>query len=127
MCLAIPMEIVAIKENNMATVSANGATRDIALDLVPSANVGDYALVHAGFAIEIVDAEYARQTLELIEEMAELVDDPLFNPTYAEEICTVPGFEAPQQVGFATQQVGFTVHQREASDVAQQEVNPQEA
>lgn len=100
MCLAIPMEIIEIKDNNMATVSANGATRDIALDLVPSANVGDYALVHAGFAIEIVDAEYARQTLELIEEMAELVDDPLFNPAYAEEVCTVPGFGEPQPVGF---------------------------
>lgn len=123
MCLAIPMEIIAIKENNMATVSANGATRDIALDLVPSANVGDYALVHAGFAIEIVDAEYARQTLELIEEMAELVDDPLFNPAYAEEVCTVPGaqpsaadFGTTQQVGFGVaQQVGFSVPQETAA------------
>lgn len=78
MCLAIPMQITEVKENGMAHVSAMGAERDIALDLTPQATVGDYVLVHAGFAIEIVDEQYAAETLELIQDMAELVDDPLF-------------------------------------------------
>lgn len=53
MCLAIPMEITELKDGGMATVSASGATRDIALDLTPNAKVGDFVLVHAGFAIEV--------------------------------------------------------------------------
>ena len=72
------MQITEVKENGMAHVSAMGAERDIALDLTPQATVGDYVLVHAGFAIEIVDEQYAAETLELIQDMAELVDDPLF-------------------------------------------------
>ena len=78
MCLAIPMKITEMKADGMARVSAMGAERDIAIDLVPQAGVGDYVLVHAGFAIEVVDEQYAAETLELINDMAELVDDPLF-------------------------------------------------
>ena len=79
MCLAIPMQITEIKPDGMARVSAMGAERDIAIDLTPQANVGDYVLVHAGFAIEVVDAGYAAETLELIRDMSEMVDDPLFD------------------------------------------------
>ena len=78
MCLAVPMRIAEIKEDGMARVEAMGAERDAALDLTPHAQVGDYVLVHAGFAIEVVDEQYAAETLELIQTMAELVDDPLF-------------------------------------------------
>lgn len=78
MCLAIPMKIIEIQSDGMAHVSAMGAERDIALDLTPQAQVGDYVLVHAGFAIEVVDEQYAAETLDLIKDMAELVDDPLF-------------------------------------------------
>ena len=78
MCLAIPMQITELKEGGMARVSAMGAERDIALDLTPQAGVGDYVLVHAGFAIEVVDEQYAAETLDLIHDMAEMVDDPLF-------------------------------------------------
>ena len=91
MCLAIPMEIVAMKDDHMATVSASGATRDVALELTPDAKIGDYVLVHAGFAIEVVSAEFADETLSLIQEMADMVDDPLFNPAAAEEVCTIDG------------------------------------
>ena len=77
MCLAIPMKILELHDGCMARVSAMGAERDVALDLTPQANVGDYVLVHAGFAIEVVDEQYAADTLELIKDMAELVDDPL--------------------------------------------------
>ena len=79
MCLAVPMRITEMKDNGMASVEAMGAQRDVALDLTPQAAVGDYVLVHAGFAIEVVDEQYAAETLELIRTMAELVDDPLFD------------------------------------------------
>jgi len=78
MCLAIPMKITELGEGGMARVSAMGAERDVALDLTPQAEVGDYVLVHAGFAIEVVDEQYAAETLELIQTMADMVDDPLF-------------------------------------------------
>ena len=79
MCLAVPMQVLEIKEGGMARVTAMGAERDAALDLTPQAQVGDYVLVHAGFAIEVVDQQYAEETLELIQTMADMVDDPLFN------------------------------------------------
>ena len=78
MCLAVPMRIVELKDGGMARVEAMGAERDAALDLTPQAQVGDYVLVHAGFAIEVVDEQYAAETLELIQTMADLVEDPLF-------------------------------------------------
>jgi len=80
MCLAVPMKILEMKDGGMAEVSVMGATREVALDLTPDAAVGDYVLVHAGFAIEVVDAQYAEETLALIQEMADMVDDPLFDP-----------------------------------------------
>jgi hydrogenase expression/formation protein HypC len=57
-----------------------GAEREVALDRTPEARVGDYVLVHAGFAIEVVDEKYAAETLELIQDMADMVDDPLLSP-----------------------------------------------
>ena len=79
MCLAIPMEVIEIKDDGMARVTAMGAERDVALDLTPQAVVGDYVLVHAGFAIEVVDEQYAQETLDLIQTMADMIDDPLFD------------------------------------------------
>lgn len=75
MCLAIPAQITEIKTGSLATVDILGVTRDIALDLVPQATVGDFVLVHAGFAIEVIDADYAQETLDLIRQFPELVDD----------------------------------------------------
>lgn len=79
MCLAVPMQVMEIKGDGMARVQAMGAERDAAIDLVPDVKVGDYVLVHAGFAIEVVDEQYAAETLELIQTMADMVDDPLFD------------------------------------------------
>ena len=79
MCLAVPMKITEMLEGGMARAEAMGASRDVALDLTPDAGVGDYVLIHAGFAIEIVDAQYAQETLDLIRDMAELLDDPLYS------------------------------------------------
>ena len=72
------MQIEELLDGGLARVSAMGAERNIALDLTPEAKAGDYVLVHAGFASEVVDEQYAAETLELIKSMAELVDDPMF-------------------------------------------------
>ncbi len=66
-----------MKDDGLATVDILGVTRDIALDLVPQAALDDYVLVHAGFAIEVVDAEYAQETIDLIKQFPELVGEDL--------------------------------------------------
>lgn len=77
MCLAIPAKITELKENNLATVDILGVTRDIAVDLTPQASVGDFVLVHAGFAIEVVDPDYAQETIDLIKQFPELAGDDI--------------------------------------------------
>lgn len=74
MCLAIPAQITEIKECASAEVNILGVKRTIATDLTPTAQLGDYVLVHAGFAIEIVSEEEAQKTLDLIREFPELAD-----------------------------------------------------
>ncbi len=66
MCLAIPAKIVDVNENRMAQVDIMGVSRHVSLDLVPEANVGDFVLVHAGFAIQVIDQQAAEETLELL-------------------------------------------------------------
>jgi len=53
----------------LATIEVEGVTRQVSLMLLPDANVGDYVLVHAGFAIQLIDEESAKQTLELLREL----------------------------------------------------------
>lgn len=71
------MKITELLDGGMAHAIAMGAERDVAIDLTPQAQVGDYVLVHAGFSIEVVDEQYAQETLDLIQTMADMVDDPL--------------------------------------------------
>jgi hydrogenase expression/formation protein HypC len=74
MCLAIPSKVVAIKDR-MATIDVSGIRRDISLLLLPEeAAIGDYVLVHAGFAIQKIDREAAEEALKLIEEIEGLTD-----------------------------------------------------
>ena len=75
MCLAIPAKITEMKDDGLATVDILGVTRDIALDLTPQAQLGDFVLVHAGFAIEVVDADYAQETIDLIKQFPELIGE----------------------------------------------------
>ncbi len=70
MCLAIPVLIKSI-ENKEADVEIGGITCRISLWLTPEARVGDYALVHTGYAINILGQEEAEETLRLLEEIAE--------------------------------------------------------
>lgn len=77
MCLAIPAKVTEMKDSRLATVDILGVTRDISLDLTPQANVGDFVLVHAGFAIEVVDPDYAQETIDLIKQFPELAGDDI--------------------------------------------------
>lgn len=69
MCLAIPALIKSI-ECKEAEVEIGGISRRINLRLTPDARVGDYVLLHTGYAINIIDQEEAEETLRLLEEMA---------------------------------------------------------
>ena len=71
MCLAIPVLIKSI-EDKEAEVEIGGITCRISLWLTPEARVGDYALVHTGYAINILGQEEAEETLRLLEEIAEV-------------------------------------------------------
>ena len=76
MCLAIPGKIVEIYEENrlrMGKLDFGGTVRKCCLEYVPEAVVGDYALVHVGFAISTIDAEEAARTYRLLEEMGEMM------------------------------------------------------
>ncbi len=74
MCLAIPSEIVEMRDK-MATIDVSGVRREVSLLLLPEeAAVGDYVLVHAGFAIQRIDPEAAEETMKLIKEIEELGD-----------------------------------------------------
>lgn len=68
MCLAVPARIVEI-DNQMATVELGGLTRQASLALLPDAGIGDYVLIHAGFAISAVDEQEAQATLSLFAEL----------------------------------------------------------
>ena len=69
MCLAIQAKIVTMDEFN-ATVDMMGNERTVGIQLVPEVQIGDFVLVHAGYAIEVIDAEFARETEELLLEVA---------------------------------------------------------
>lgn len=65
MCLAFPAKIVDIKDS-LATVERSGVKRDASLMLLPDAKVGDYVLIHAGFAMQIVDEEEVHDRDEVL-------------------------------------------------------------
>jgi hydrogenase expression/formation protein HypC len=70
MCLAIPALIKSIV-GQQAVVDIEGVTRDASLQLTPEAKVGDYVLLHTGYAISVIDPEEAEETLKLLREMSE--------------------------------------------------------
>jgi hydrogenase expression/formation protein HypC len=74
MCLAIPALITSI-EGKEAEAEIGGITRRISLWLTPEAKVGDYVLVHTGYAINVLDQKEAEETLEILREIAEGVED----------------------------------------------------
>jgi hydrogenase expression/formation protein HypC len=69
MCLALPAELIAIDEaSDMGTVSLEGVRKQISLALVDGVTVGDFVLVHVGYALNTISPEEAQKTLELMNE-----------------------------------------------------------
>jgi hydrogenase expression/formation protein HypC len=75
MCLAVPMKIAEIRENGSALVSRDGLEAEVDLALVENPRVGDYVIVHAGYAIEVLDLQEAQERLELFRAMGEMGSD----------------------------------------------------
>ena len=73
MCLSIPAKVISI-EGEKARVSLGGAEYNAALDLVDDVKVGDYVLLHSGFAIQIIDEKEAMETMRLLNEIIEKDD-----------------------------------------------------
>ncbi|MGA7677649.1 MAG: HypC/HybG/HupF family hydrogenase formation chaperone [Dehalococcoidia bacterium] len=71
MCLAVPVKVVSI-EGNEADVEIGGVKRRVSIMLTPEAKVGDYVLLHTGYAINVIDEAEAQETLKILEEMASL-------------------------------------------------------
>ncbi len=69
MCLALPARVVERRAGDLALVDLGGVRKEISLALVPEAAVGDYVIVHVGFAIGQIDAEEAQHTLDLFAEL----------------------------------------------------------
>jgi hydrogenase expression/formation protein HypC len=71
MCLAVPVRVVSI-DGNEAEVEIGGVKRRVSIMLTPEARVGDYVLLHTGYAINVIDEAEAQETLRILEEMASL-------------------------------------------------------
>ena len=78
MCLGVPGRVLEIMENatgmNMGRVSFGGITKEVCLAYTPEAEVGDYVVVHVGFAISRIDEQEAQQVFEYLREMGELAE-----------------------------------------------------
>ena len=86
MCLAVPGKILGIEEHDqsrLGRVEFGGIVREVCLDLVPEAEVGDYVIVHAGFAISRLDAEEAERTYQLLAEMEQAGEEVAAAPPEA--------------------------------------------
>jgi hydrogenase expression/formation protein HypC len=78
MCLAVPGRVVGIEDRNgtrMAQVDFGGVVKDVCLAYVPEAGVGDYVIVHVGFALQRLDEESARASLELFAQLGLLEEE----------------------------------------------------
>lgn len=71
MCLAVPALVTALLPDDRATVSLGGVTSTCSLELVEGVAVGDYVIVHVGYALSRLDAEEAERTLALLAEIAD--------------------------------------------------------
>lgn len=76
MCIAAPAQIVEIdKEENMLFADFGGARQKAKMDLLPDVEIGDYVLIHAGYAIEKLSEEAAKESLEAWEELLEILEE----------------------------------------------------
>jgi len=75
MCLGVPMRVLSI-ENETAACEIDGVKRDASLMMVDGVKVGDYVLIHAGFAIERIEPDEAQETLRVLREALDMGLDP---------------------------------------------------
>ncbi|MBL7995159.1 HypC/HybG/HupF family hydrogenase formation chaperone [bacterium] len=78
MCLAVPGKIISIDDSaalRMAKVNFGGVGKDVCLEWLPEAKIGDYVLVHVGFALSKIDEIEAKETLRMLTEMGELIEE----------------------------------------------------
>ncbi|UCV07763.1 HypC/HybG/HupF family hydrogenase formation chaperone [Dechloromonas denitrificans] len=76
MCLAIPAQVVELREGDNAVVDLAGVRKEISLSLVDNVAVGDYVIVHVGYALNKLDPEEAAKTLALFAELGQFGADP---------------------------------------------------
>ena len=75
MCLSIPSKVIELDENNVATVETLGVTRKVSLDLISEeVKVGEYVLIHVGYAMQKIDTQFALESLEVYQKIAEDMD-----------------------------------------------------
>lgn len=72
MCLAIPARIVEMLDNDMAVVDVGGVRKEVSLSLVSDVMVGEYVIVHVGYALARLDPEEAEKTLQMFADLGEL-------------------------------------------------------
>ncbi|MFZ2266468.1 MAG: HypC/HybG/HupF family hydrogenase formation chaperone [Azonexus sp.] len=75
MCLAIPAQVVELRDGDNAVVDLAGVRKEISLSLVDDVAVGDYVIVHVGYALNKLDPEEAAKTLALFAELGQLGED----------------------------------------------------
>jgi len=79
MCLAVPGKVVSIDESNpelkMAKVNFSGVSKEVCIQWLPDVNVGDYVLVHVGFALNKIDEKDAEETLRILREMGDIEEE----------------------------------------------------
>jgi hydrogenase expression/formation protein HypC len=73
MCLAIPLKLVSVNGND-AVGEVGGIQREVSIMMTPDVKVGDYVIVHAGFAIQVLDQKEAEENLELLRQIGETVE-----------------------------------------------------
>ena len=69
MCLGVPAKVVEFIEGQMAVVDVDGNQVNISIQLVPEVKIGQYVLVHAGFAMDIVEEDWAKETMQLLKQL----------------------------------------------------------
>ncbi len=91
MCLAVPAKVIELLPDEMALIDLNGVQREISLMVLGGeCEVGDYVLIHVGYAIEKIDEEEAARTLELFKELS-FLDEERGMPNVFDEIGSISG------------------------------------
>ena len=89
MCLGVPGKITEIYRSSgllMGKIDFGGVTREVCLEYVPEANIGDYTIIHVGFALNLISESEAMETLDMIREIDRLNDEDIQQPSEINQI-----------------------------------------